>query len=33
MQVIVCMVTSSHLGRGGRPWAAPPWARVVHVDA
>ena len=33
MQVIVCMVTSAHLGRGGRPWAAPPWARVVHVDA
>jgi predicted metal-dependent peptidase len=32
MQVVVCMVTSAALGRGGRPWAAPPWARVVHVD-
>jgi predicted metal-dependent peptidase len=31
-QVVVCMVTSAQQGRGGRPWAAPPWARVVHVD-
>jgi predicted metal-dependent peptidase len=32
MQVVVCMVSNEELGRGGRPWAAPEWARVVHVD-
>ncbi|MGI9033920.1 MAG: vWA domain-containing protein [Acidimicrobiales bacterium] len=32
MQVVVCMVTSDSQGRGGRPWATPVWARVVHVD-
>jgi len=32
MQVVVCMVSNESLGRGGRPWAAPEWARVVHVE-
>jgi len=32
MKVVICMVTNEQQGRGGRPWAAPEWARVVHVD-
>jgi predicted metal-dependent peptidase len=32
MEVVVCMVSRAALGRGGRPWTAPPWARVVYVD-
>ncbi|MDQ4068057.1 MAG: VWA-like domain-containing protein [Actinomycetota bacterium] len=31
MQVVVGMIGSR--ARGGRPWAAPQWARVVPVDA
>jgi len=31
MQVVVGMITNRV--QGGRPWAAPPWARVVPIDA
>jgi predicted metal-dependent peptidase len=31
MQVVVGMIGNPR--QGGRPWAAPPWARVVHIDA
>jgi predicted metal-dependent peptidase len=30
-QVVVGMIGS--VARGGRPWPAPPWARVVPIDA
>jgi predicted metal-dependent peptidase len=30
--VVVVGLISPPESRGGRPWAAPPWARVVQID-
>jgi predicted metal-dependent peptidase len=33
MVVVVGLIGAEDGSRGGQVWAAPAWARVVHVDA